>query len=153
MTLHLYMNYKCPECETPYIPYNSAIPCPKCGDQPEMEDYPEFVDGICESFLYNLSQNGNFTPMCWAVCDISDSIQMFFFGLFDKWKNDEMINHEPQERTAAFTDFLKSIMGKVDVGGEEMEHMKGYIEELALAVYDEFFNVREIDLAKKMRKT
>jgi len=136
------MNHTCPECEAPYIPYNSKIACPKCGDKPEMEDYPEFIDGICESFLYNLGQNSKFQPMCWATMDVSDSLQMFLFGVFDKWK-EEMNDHDPQARTKAFEEFYNVIMDKVDLDGADF--MFDYIKELGLNVYNEFFNIREID--------
>jgi uncharacterized short protein YbdD (DUF466 family) len=136
------MNHKCPECETPYIPYNREIACPKCGDKPEMEDYPEFINGICESFLYNLGQGGCFHPMCWVTMDVSDSLQMFMFGVFDKWM-EEMKDHEPQERTKAFEEFYNEIMEKVDLDGADF--MFDYIKELGLTVYNEFFNIREID--------
>lgn len=149
MTLHLYMNHKCSECETLYIPYNNEIACPKCGDKPEMEDYPEFIDGICESFLYNLGQNGSFRPMCWAAMDVSDSLQMFLFGVFDNWKK-EMNDHEPQERTKAFEEFFSRIMDKVDLDGADF--MSDYVKNLGLTVYNEFFNIREIDPKNLKRK-
>ncbi len=142
MTLHLYMNHKCPECETLYIPYNSEIACPKCGDKPEMEDYPEFIEGICESFLYNLGQGGKFHPMCWATMDVSDSLQMFLFKVFDMWMK-EIKDHEPQTRTKAFEEFIDKTLEEVDFADHDF--MAAYLRDLCLTVYNEFFNIREID--------
>jgi hypothetical protein len=138
------MKHECPKCETIYVPYNSEIACPKCGDKPEMEDYPEFVEGICESFLYNIKEFGGFVPMCWATIDISDSFQMFLFNVFHEWVTKESSNHEPQVRTEAFKEFIDNIIEKVDLNG--MDFMAGYATDLACAVYNEFFNVRNIDL-------
>jgi len=141
------MNYECPECQTPYIPYSENISCPKCSDKPKIEEYPQLIDGICESFLFNLNQTGGFMPMAWITMDVSDSIQLFLFGVFDKWKDDEMNNHEPHERTKAFEVFIDDIMKQCDMGGKDF--MKGYVRDLAFAVYNEFFNIREIDLNRK----
>lgn len=144
MTLHLYMNHKCSECETEYVPYNSEILCPKCGDQAEMENYPELIEGICESFLYNIEQYGSFVPMAWVTMDISDTLQVFLFSVFERWALEESLNHEPQTRTKAFKAFLNDIMEKVDLHGQDF--MKDYIREIALAVYKEFFDIRSINL-------
>lgn len=142
MTLHLHMKHTCSKCETHYIPYNSKITCPKCGDKPEMEDYPEFIDGICESFLFNLKQDGKFSAMCWATMDQSDEFQMFLFGVFDSWML-EIEDHEPQNRAKAFEKYYNKTMDEVDLHGADF--FNDYIKALGFAVYNEFFNVRKID--------
>jgi len=144
MTLHLYMQHKCTECETIYIPYNNTVPCPKCGDQAKMENYPDLINGICESFLYNIREYGNFIPMCWITMDISDSLQVFLFGIFHKWVLEESSNHEPHMRTAAFKEFIKNIIKEIDFN--ELDFMENYIHDLTLAIYNEFFNIRNINL-------
>ncbi len=144
MTLHLYMNHKCSECKTEYIPYNNEITCPKCGYHVEMENYPELIDGICESFLYNLKAYKSFVPGAWVTLDVSDTLQMFLFSVFEKWFLKESTNHEPQERTKAFKEFLNDIMEKVDF--QKQDYMSNYIRDLALIVYNEFFNIRGINL-------
>ncbi len=142
MTLHLYMHHKCSECETEYLPYNETIACPKCGDKPEMEDYPEFIDGICESFLFNLKDVGRCRPICWATMDISDSLQAFLFSVFDGWMK-KIEEHEPQERTKAFEEFYTDILSQMDQ--KDAEFMIDYVKELGLTIYNEFFNIRKID--------
>lgn len=141
MTLHLYMHYKCSECEIEYLPYNDTIACPKCGDKPQMEDYFPFVEGICESFLFNIEDIGNIVPHCWASIDISDNLQLFFFKVFSDWI-EKMKEHEPQERAKAFETFLNNIMSKINFKGRE--YLSDYVTDLAITIYNEFFNVRGI---------
>ena len=145
MTLHLYMHHKCSECETEYLPYNETIACPKCGDKPEMEDYFPFVEGICESFLFNIGDVGRIVPYCWASIDLSDTLQLFFFKLFSNWI-EEMKEHEPQERAKAFETFLNNVTSKMNF--KEREYLSDYITDLAIAIYNEFFNVRGILLTQ-----
>lgn len=137
------MNHKCSECETDYIPYSNEIPCPKCGDKVKMKDYPELIDGICESFLYNINNFESFVPICWAAIDISDSLQMFLFGLFRNWMK-EAEDHEPQTRTKAFEEFLNKVNKIVDLG--DRDYMLDYLKTLAMDVYEEFFNARGVNL-------
>ena len=144
MTLHLHMNYACPECEALYIPYGDDIPCPKCGHVNELEEYPDLIGGICESFLFNIKDVGDFMPMCWATMDISDTIQLLFFSIFNKWVTEEMLEHEPITREKEFGRFLHEIMDEADLG--DHSYVRDYLIELDLKVYHEFFEIREIGL-------
>jgi len=146
MTLHLYMEHECTEkdCDCTYVPYDDSIVCPKCKHKPEVEDYPELIEGICESFLYNLGEYGCFVPAAWITMDISDNLQGFLFSVFSKWTLEELSDHEPQTRTKAFEQFLNALLEKVDF--DEQDYMSNYIRDLALAVYNEFFDIRGINL-------
>jgi len=145
MTLHLYMHHQCSEeeCNCIYIPYNESIVCPKCGSKPDIDEYPEFIEGCCESLLFNINDIGSFMPICWATIDMSDTLQMFLFHTLRLWTKG-MEDHEPQTRTKAFEEFLDEILENVDYNNSG--YMLKYLREFTLTIYDEFFNVRGIHL-------
>lgn len=143
MTLHLSMEYTCSECESKYIPYNETIVCPKCGHKEKMEKYPDLVNGICDSFVFNIQNTESFNN-CWITMDISDSIQSLFFPIFDVWAINKMGKYVPENRTKEFKKYLKEKLDKVDFG--DNDYIKDYLEKLAIKVYEEFFNIRKYNL-------
>ena len=143
MTLHLSMEYICSKCEAKYIPYNETIVCPKCGNKEELEEYPELIRGICNSFEYNINSTGRFDN-CWAVMDISDTIQSLFFDIFQFWVIHKMKEYSPENRTKEFKKYLKETINNVDFGEED--YMKKYLEKIGAKIYEEFFNIRKYKL-------
>ena len=139
------MKYECLVCEQPYLPYNKTIPCPKCGDKPEMEEYPSLIEGMCESLAFNISNYGSFGAMCWAVMDVSDSIQMYFFNIFKEWMK-IADDYDPPSRTEEFSKFFKKALNDAD--WKDQSHMKEYTTKLGIDIYNEFFNVRNINIVK-----
>ena len=55
-------------------------------------------------------------------------------------------DHEPQARTKAFEEFLNETSKVVDLG--DRDYMLNYLKTLAMDVYEEFFNVRNINLER-----
>ncbi len=138
MTLHLYMNHICPEfdCGCVYIPYNETIPCPKCGKQEEMENYFPLIEGICESFIFNIGDVGSFTPMCWATMDLSDAMQLILFHLFEKWIKESI--------SEKFKDYSDDFISRIDC--QDQDYMRDYLKKLSLDIYEEFFTNRDIKI-------
>ena len=143
MTLHLSMEYICSKCEAKYIPYNETIVCPKCGNKEDLEKYPKLVEGICDSFVFNIKSTKRFDN-CWVTFDISDMIQSIFFYIFNTWALDKMENYEPENRTEEFKKHLEEVIDKIDF--HEDTYIKDYLKKLGMEVYEEFFNVRKYKL-------
>jgi len=72
MTLHIHYDHKCPKCETPYVPYDAEVACPKCGLL-EADRY-DFVSEAANSALFNLNEFGQYTPMMWMVLSFGDEL-------------------------------------------------------------------------------
>ncbi len=149
MTLHLSIKYSCPECNAKYIPYNETIICPKCSYKEKKDIYLNLVEGICDSFVFNIKQTGRFDN-CWATMDISDTIQSFFFDIFNFWAFRLMNDHKLKDRDIEFAKFLKKTVDKANLG--EDDYMRDYLKELGKELYEEFFNIRKYKLKIENKK-
>jgi hypothetical protein len=72
MTLHISYRHKCAQCDTEYIPFDTDVPCPKCG-LVESERY-DFIGAAAESTLYNLERYGSYQPWAWSELTFGDRI-------------------------------------------------------------------------------
>lgn len=81
MTIHISYQHKCAQCETEYIPYDEAIPCPKCCLVEE-----ERFDLIAKAVIsarYNLENYGSYIPLAWAVFTYGDQVLSLLFRLLE----------------------------------------------------------------------
>ena len=77
MTLHINYEHKCQRCGTNYIPFDTDVPCPKCG-LVESERY-DLVGTAVESTLYNLKRYGSYKPWAWRESTFGDRILLRLF--------------------------------------------------------------------------
>lgn len=82
MTLHVIYDHECGTCGALYIPYDDAVPCPKCGVlEPDRFD---FISEAVASLQFNKA-NGAYTPPAWGVGSLGDHILALLFPLFDAY--------------------------------------------------------------------
>ena len=122
MTMHIYYNHNCPQCETAYIPYDDDVPCPKCG-LIERKRF-DFVPQAANSALYNLSQKGDYVPGAWFTGTLGDYLMLFLFHVLDLHK---------RSQGATFSDTAASYFGGIDFGDKEF--MRPYMIRLSERVF------------------
>ena len=84
MTLHIYMDYSCEDCGTPFLPIETWRTCPKCGKVADTI-FP-LAERVYESGVYNKYPCiglGSHTPGVWAVLSLGDHMALWGFSLFD----------------------------------------------------------------------
>ena len=77
MTIHSKVQYKCKECDAPFVPIPEAPNCPKCLHKADTV-FLDFVKNTIESAQFNLSHYGMFVKM-WLTMGIGDT---YYFSAF-----------------------------------------------------------------------
>ena len=126
MTIHMNYQHKCAQCDTEYIPYDEAIPCPKCG---LIED--ERFDLISKAVISsrsNLEKCGSYIPYAWAEYCYGDQVIFLVFRLLE---HDRKL---PTEQ--AFSDLAYKVLHeKIDWGNQLFQ--RDYIYGIAIRVHEE----------------
>lgn len=122
MSLHIYYDHQCPECEAYYIPYSDTVVCPKCGFK-EDEVY-DIIPELTRSAQYQMDTMGFYTPIAWWVGSFGDHVALVIFELLDRcsFKKEE-------DFEAIASDFFD----KRDWGNQL--YLKGHIRDIAYLVY------------------
>jgi hypothetical protein len=122
MTMHVVYSHECPTCKAFYIPYDSDVPCPRCGAvEKERFDYiPQAVD----SMRINKQMGGTYTPGAWWIGSLGDHILSVLFGLFDGYK--------AQEGQMAFEPFIENALERMKWG--DQDYLRTHIQGIALRV-------------------
>lgn len=84
MTLHVVYNHQCEQCQAHYIPYDSDVPCPKCGTV-EIERF-DYIPQAAQSVRYNLERYGSYVPGAWWVGSLGDHILHILFHLYEGYR-------------------------------------------------------------------
>ena len=122
MTLHVVYSHECGACKAYYIPYDSAVPCPRCGIvEPERFDY---IPQAVASMQVNKESGGTYTPGAWWVGSLGDHILSTLFGLFDAY--------EAQQGQVAFEPFVDAALGGMQWG--DQDYLRAHIRGIALRV-------------------
>jgi hypothetical protein len=85
MTLHVDYDHQCARCNGLYIPYDTAITCPKC-DLFEPERF-DFIPQALGSLHFNKASTGSYLPGGWYVGSLGDHILFLLFGLFHGYEH------------------------------------------------------------------
>ena len=126
MTLHIHYDHECPECGADYIPYDTDVPCPRCGLHEE-ERFADFVSQAADSACYNADCGGSYMPMAWGCFSLADSTLMFLFQMFD--------GYTAHGEGQTFDDFAREFIR--DSTFEDSEYLRDYMHPLATRVYAE----------------
>jgi len=86
MSYHVTYNHECPKCGAYYIPFDQAVPCPKCGEV-ESKRF-DFIPEAATSANMNLIYGGRYVPVAWWVGSLGDHILTIIFGLLDEHRED-----------------------------------------------------------------
>lgn len=122
MTLHITYDHQCPQCEAFYIPYDEAVPCPRCGlVESERMDY---IQQAGMSLRFNKSQ-GSYAPKAWMAGSFGDQILFPLFILFDAY---DKIN--PSD----FPAFAASQFEKLNWG--DHPYLKDHLIGIAIRLHD-----------------
>lgn len=124
MTLHVVYSHECPNCKAYYIPYDTDVPCPKCGTVEE--ERFDYIPQAAASMRYNMESYGSYTPGAWWVGSLGDHILRLMFGIFDAYK---------AEKEKAFEQFLDQRLAQMEWG--DQEYMRAHLRGIALRVRQE----------------
>jgi hypothetical protein len=124
MTLHVVYTHECPQCEAFYIPYDQAIPCPRCGVV-EAERF-DYIPQAAASMQYNLEAGGSYTPGAWWVGSLGDHILSILFSLFDAYRQQPQTN---------FADFARNTLSSMRWG--DQAYLEGHIVGIAVRIHQE----------------
>jgi hypothetical protein len=124
MTHHVHYTHVCSECGAYYIPYDSEVPCPRCGIV-ETERF-DFIREAVLSMRWN-KERGHYTPDLWFVGDLADHLLLLLFGIFDGY--DGQIGKLP------FEPYLDDFIGRMELG--DQEYMRSHLRGIAVRLRDE----------------
>jgi len=86
MSYHVVYNHECPKCGAYYIPFDQAVPCPRCGEV-ESERF-DFISEAATSASINLMEGGHYVRGAWWVGSLGDHILSILFGVLDQHRED-----------------------------------------------------------------
>ena len=110
MTLHVDYSHQCGKCGASYIPFDTDIPCPKCGLIEA--DRCDFIEEAVESMRYN-KENGSYRPPAWLVSSLGDQVLGIMFDLF---------NADEEMHPENFATFAAIWLTRYDWGDEQYFH-------------------------------
>ena len=125
MTMHVVYSHECPSCKAYYIPHDTDVPCPRCGEVEE--ERFDYIPQAAMSMRVNKQSGGKYTPGAWWVGSLGDHILHLLFGIFD--------GYEAQKGETGFEQFLDQRLAQMQWGDQEYlgRHLRG----IALRVRDE----------------
>jgi hypothetical protein len=122
MTMHVVYSHECSACKAYYIPYDSDVPCPKCGVV-EAERF-DYIPQAVASMQVNKRSGGSYTPGAWWVGSLGDHVLSVLFGLFDAY--------EAQHGRVAFEPFIDTTLDRMKWG--DQDYLRVHIRGIALRV-------------------
>jgi hypothetical protein len=125
MTMHVVYSHECPNCKAYYIPYDDAVPCPRCGTVEE--ERFNYIPQAAASMNVNKTSGGSYTPGAWWVGSLGDHILMLLFGLFDAY--------EAQQSPTTFEQFIDQRLAQMEWG--DQEYMRDHLRGIAIRVRQE----------------
>jgi hypothetical protein len=125
MTLHIHSDHRCSQCEAWYVPYDKAVPCPRCGLVEESR--VDFVPRAVSSARINLREQGSYQPAAWAVSCYADHLMLLLFMILEC--------HRKGVPTRPFGEVARECVETMDWG--DQPYGKEYLYQLALRVHVE----------------
>ena len=123
MTLHVVYDHECGGCGAFYIPYDTDVPCPRCGVvEDERFDY---IPRAVESVQFNKRSYGSYRPMAWWVGSLGDHILHVLFGILDAY--------EEKGAGQDFADFADSAVAEMDWG--DQDYLKIHVRDIAIRIH------------------
>ena len=129
MTLHIHYNHTCPKCDAYYIPYDDAVPCPRCG-LIETERF-DFVPEAARSALFNIQVYGSFVPSAWYVGSYGDHVLMLIFSILEQYR----VN----KKDTTFQTVVRAIADKMEFG--DQEYAREYVVSLSARIFEEISKI------------
>src|SRR5687767_1949374 len=120
MTLHVHYSHQCRACDAHYIPYDTDVPCPRCGAV-EAKRF-DFIPRAVESIRYNKERYGSYVPPGWWVGSLADHILLTLFQLFHRY--------EATGGATSFEVFASNQLGQVN--WDDQQYLKGHVLAIAL---------------------
>jgi hypothetical protein len=124
MTVHDHYTHECPQCAAYYIPYDSDVPCPRCG-LVEKERY-DFIPIAVASVRWNIEMYGSYVPGAWFVGGLGDHLLLILFHVFERWRNNSQ---------AGFENAIKEELTPREWG--EQEYLEKHLAAMARRIYRE----------------
>lgn len=124
MTVHDSYTHECPQCAAYYIPFDDAVPCPRCG-LVEEERY-DFIPTAVASVRWNIDMYRSYVPGAWYIGGLSDHLLLIVFYIFDRWS---------KQPDRGFAIAVEDQLSSRDWG--EQAYLKSHIASMALRIYDE----------------
>jgi predicted nucleic acid-binding Zn-ribbon protein len=124
MSYHVTYNHECLKCGAYYIPFDQAVPCPKCGAV-ESERF-DFIPEAATSANINLIDRGRYVPIAWWVGSLGDHVLGIIFGLLDK--------HREDTARSAFPVIAAEALARMDWGNQL--YLRDHILAIACRVRD-----------------
>jgi hypothetical protein len=103
VTLHVVYSHECSGCKAYYIPYDTEVPCPRCG-LVEARRF-DYIPQAAASMELNKEEGGSYTPPAWWIGSLGDHLLSLLFDLFDAY--------EAQRGQLAFEAFLDDALGRM----------------------------------------
>ena len=122
MTMHVNYSHECSGCNAYYIPYDTNVPCPRCG-LVERERF-DYIPLAAASMRVNKQADGSYTPGAWWVGSLGDHILQLLFGLFD--------GYEAQGGQDGFEPYLDAALGRMQWG--DQQYMRAHLRGIALRI-------------------
>jgi rubredoxin len=130
MTLHIYSDHRCSQCEARYVPYDKAVPCPRCGLVEESRF--DFVPRAVSSARINLREQGSYQPAAWAVSCYADHLMMLLFMILER--------HRKGVPRRPFDEVARECVETMDWG--DQPYGKQHLYGMALRVHEELERLR-----------
>jgi hypothetical protein len=125
VTMHVVYTHECTSCGAYYIPYDTTVPCPRCGIV-ETERF-DYIPQAAASMRSNKQMGGMYMPGAWWVGSLGDHLLRQLFDLFDAY--------EAQQGQLTFEPFLDDVLGGMQLG--DQEYLRSHLRGIALRVRDE----------------
>lgn len=124
MTLHVRYSHQCPNCDAHFIPYDSDVLCPNCGQPPDIDDVFPFIGRAAASVNFNLASYGSYVPPAWYIGSLGDHFLYILFGLFEAYRQ--------AGRPADFPEFSAMYLNRPNWG--DQAYLRDHIGAIAHAV-------------------
>ena len=124
MTWHVVYSHECGRCDAYYIPYDTDVPCPRCG-LVEAERF-DYIPQAAGSMRVNRGL-GSYMPGAWWVGSLGDHILLLLFKVFD--------GYEAQAGELAFEPYLDDALQRIQ--WEDQGYMQSHLRGIALRIRDE----------------
>ena len=126
MTLHTDLkDVHCKKCNSVFMPFKKDFKCPNCGEA--TDKFYDFIPEIISAMHGHKNNYGSYFPPAWATMCFADYVESIVFKLFDCIEADDKI--EPEA-------FIKKSLADSDWG--DQKYMQKHLEEIALAVLDDY---------------
>ena len=123
--MHVVYSHACSGCEAFYIPYDTDVPCPRCG-LVEAERF-DYIPQAVASMEFNMRSYGRYTPGAWWVGSLGDHLLHLLFCVFDAY--------EAQRGQLPFEAYLDDDLNRMEWG--DQQYLRDHLRGIALRIRDE----------------